>query len=127
MTGNIETVAAGSSTLLGAFAGSKIGLAIQETIPMPEWAQLLLGPCGALIGVLVALRWMVQRLAKAERMAAERESNMRAENKADRKEAWDAISILQKDSNATTQAAVEVMRDVKSIIEKCSHGRRADS
>jgi len=131
MTDPIEVFAAGASTLLGGFAGSKVGLAVAAALaevapPMPEWMQYLLGPFGALVGVLIALRWMTSRLAEAQTAAAEREKaalkreeDMREENKEDRKEAWDAITALQRETNTTTQAAVTVMNEVKNIISKC--------
>lgn len=130
MTDPIEFFAAGTSTLLGGFAGSKVALAVADALavtePMPQWMEYLLGPFGALVGVLIALRWMTNRLAEAqkatlerEKAALEREDVMREENKEERKEAWEAIAALQREANTTTQAAVTVMNEVKNIISKC--------
>ena len=130
MTDPIEFFAAGTSTLLGGFAGSKVALAVADALavtePMPQWMEYLLGPFGALVGVLIALKWMTNRLAEAqkatlerEKAALEREDVMREENKEERKEAWEAIAALQREANTTTQAAVTVMNEVKNIISKC--------
>jgi hypothetical protein len=115
MQPHIETFAAAGSTLLSAVAGSKLGLMIANTTPMPEWMQWLLGPFGALIGVLLALLWMSKRLNIAE----VREEERRKEREAERAKNQETIITLLKDSNHITVTAVEVMRDVKSTLEGC--------
>lgn len=115
MQPHIETFAAAGSTLLSAVAGSKLGLMIANTTPMPEWMQWLLGPFGALIGVLLALVWMSKRLNIAE----VREEERRKEREAERAKNQETIITLLKDSNHITVTAVEVMRDVKSTLEGC--------
>jgi hypothetical protein len=115
MQPHIETFAAAGSTLLSAVAGSKVGLMIANTTPMPEWMQWLLGPFGALVGVLLALLWMSKRLNLAE----DREEERRKEREAERSKNQDTIIMLLKDSNQVTTTAVEVLRDVKHTLEGC--------
>jgi hypothetical protein len=117
MQPHIETFAAAGSTLLSAVAGSKVGLMIANTTPMPEWMQWLLGPFGALVGVLMALVWMGKRLNLAE----DREEERRKEREVERSKNQDTIISLLKDSNQVTTTAVEVMRDVKRTLEKSTH------
>ena len=112
---HIDTFAAAGSTLLTAIAGSKVGLMIANATQMPEWMQWLLGPFGALIGVLLALVWMSKRLNTAE----DREEERRKEREAERKNNQDILIALVRDSNQVTTTAVEVMRDVKDTLEGC--------
>jgi hypothetical protein len=115
MQPHIETFAAAGSTLLSAIAGSKVGLMIANVTPMPEWMQWLLGPFGALIGVVLALVWMSKRLNTAE----DREEKRRLEREAERTKNQETIIALLKDSNQVTTTATEVMRDVRQTLEGC--------
>jgi hypothetical protein len=115
MQQQIETFAAAGSTLLSAIAGSKLGLMIANAMPMPEWMQWLLGPFGALIGVLLALVWMSKRLNAAE----DREETRRKEREAERTNNQDILIALVKDSNQVTTTATEVMRDVRETLSGC--------
>ena len=117
MTPHIETFAAAVSTMLAAIAGSKVGILIANIAQgaMPEWMSWALGPFGALIGVLIALRWMAVRLATSEA----REEQRRQERDADRKATQETLIALVKDTNTVTTSAVEVMRAVNSTLEGC--------
>ena len=117
MTPHIETFAAGFSTILAGIAGSKLGTILANAMAgnMPEWMQWLLGPFGALIGVLLALVWMTKRLSASEA----REEERRKEREADRRATQETLITLVRDTNSVATAATEIMRDVRKTIEKC--------
>lgn len=117
MSPHIETFAAAVSTMLAAIAGSKIGILIANVAnnSMPEWMSWALGPFGALIGVVIALRWMAVRLATSEA----REEKRRQERDEDRKATQETLIALVKDTNTVTTSAVEVMRAVNTTLEGC--------
>jgi|LakMenEpi03Aug12_release.lakeMendotaPanAssembly.Ray.scaffolds.fasta_scaffold1427043_1 hypothetical protein len=117
MSQQIETFASAASTILSAIAGSKFGslVAVAGASQMPEWMQWILGPFGALIGVLLALHWMSRRLNAAEA----REEARRIEREADRKATTETLMSLIRDSNSVATAATQIMRDVRQAIERC--------
>lgn len=51
------------ATILGSKAANFIG---QMAPGMPEWAHMLLGPLGALVGLLFAVVWLAKRLKEVE-------------------------------------------------------------
>lgn len=120
MTYHLDTFAAASSTLLAGIAGSKVGTVIADTAQgsMPIWMEWALGPFGALVGVLMALVWIVKRLNAAET----REEERRKEREIDRKLTQETLISLVRETNSVTTSAVEVMRAVNKAVEGC-HGR----
>lgn len=106
MTSQLATVAGGISTMAAGMAGSKLLPLIADAVtdPLPVWMQYLLGPLGALAGMIVAIWWLSQRLNKAEAKAEKRED----ERDADRK-----ILITALDQNSTA------LREVSSVISRC--------
>lgn len=78
MTPHLETIAAAVSTLTSAFLGSKLFVFATEVAssgqsgPMPEWMSWLVGPLGALVGMVAAIVWLSKRLNKAEEREEER-------------------------------------------------------
>lgn len=116
MTYSNEVFAASGSTLIGWIAGIKAGDVVAQTVTAPDWSTTLLGPAGALVGVLVALKWMAKRLAKAEEREEIRQAERTAESKLDR----ETLIALIKDSNSVTASATAVMHDVKSILTQNS-------
>lgn len=65
---------------LSAVAGSKCANYLGQAGHSSEWITPLLGPMGALVGTLLAIRWLLGRLDKAEVKAdtreAERDKNL---------------------------------------------------
>lgn len=117
MNSQIDTVATAASGIVGGIAGSKFGHIIADAaLPLPSWMQWALGPFGALVGVLLALVWMVKRLNHLE----EREESRRQEREVDRKMTQETLISLVKDTNTVAAAATEVMREVKTTVEKFS-------
>ena len=112
MSHPIEVFAASTSILLGWIAGIKVGDVVAQASHAPDWTSTLLGPMGALVGVLVALKWMAGRLARAE----EREELRRAERAAESKAERETLIALIRDMNSVTAAATAVMQDVKTLI-----------
>lgn len=70
---------------------------------MPEWMKWILGPLGALVGMIFAVWWLSNRLNKAEAKADKRED----ERDVDRKT---LITVLEQNSS--------VLRDVKTVMER---------
>ena len=105
MTSQIDTVAAGLATSVSAFLGAQVLPLIADASPtdLPQWMQWLLGPLGALAGMIVAIWWLSQRLNQAEKKADNRE----AERDQDRKA---LIIVLEQNSS--------VLRDVKTVMER---------
>ena len=116
MTPATEIFATGASSMLGWVLGSKTATMIATSVvALPEWTTWMLGPFGSLIGVLVALKWMVGRLSKAE----DREEDRRKEREIERKSNQEVLIALVRDSNTVTTSAVEVLREVKLTVEGC--------
>lgn len=106
MTSHIDTIAAGMSAVAAPLIGSKAALLLASTVSesMPPWLAPLLGPAGALVGLVVALRWMAGRLERSESRYDARE----AERDADRKA---LITVVEQNSN--------VIREVSAAIKGC--------
>ena len=69
-------------TLISGMAGGKVMAEVGHTLQgVPQWAEWLLGPFGALLGTVAAMVWLLKRLQKAEDREAtrqvERDENMR--------------------------------------------------
>lgn len=102
----VDTIAAGISMVVGTGIGSKALPLLANTADqnLPTWFQMLIGPAGALVGLVVALWWMTQRLNRAETRFEEREK----ERDNDRKQ---LIIVVEQNSQA--------LREVSSVIIKC--------
>ena len=112
MTHHLEPVAAFVSTVCGAIVGSRFFSMIADIAPteMPEWMKWLLGPLGALVGMIIAIWWLSSRLNKAEVKADKRDD----ERDADRKT---LITVLAQNSTTLEQNS-SVLRDVKQVMER---------
>lgn len=118
MTDIIEG-ARGALTLVGGgVLGSQLANStsnlIAETMsePLPPWIQWLVGPLGALIGLSFALKWIADKLAKAEAKIDKRED----ERDEDRKK---LIEVLSENSTVIREVK-EVCREVTGAISNCS-------
>ena len=89
---------------------SKAGNFVAQTIPLPEWVQPLLGPVGALLGTLVAIRWLLTRLDKAETKSEVRD--------AERDRNFQVIATMTAQNQVVIQQNSELLSDVKTAIEK---------
>lgn len=98
---------------LSALLGGKTGYLIAETVtPLPVWFSSLLGPAGALVGMILAIRWLIARLDKQEL-------------KADARDAERAVNIATMTHITTQNQAIieqnsDMLRDAKFAIEKCT-------
>lgn len=73
MTNYLESIAGFTATIVSAIAGAVTVPSIAEIASsetLPEWAKWMLGPLGALVGMIVAIKWLTARLDKAEAAAA---------------------------------------------------------
>lgn len=116
MTPLLETsttaVSATMSAILGAqvFKGASHFLADTAQIPMPEWVQWLVGPVGALVGLVLALRWMAGRLNKAEEKIDRREN----ERDDDRKRLIEVLSENSRVISENSRVSAEVISILKN-------------
>lgn len=113
MTNHLESIAGFTSTVVSAIFGAITlpSLAqIASNDSMPDWAKWVLGPLGALVGMIVAIRWLTDRLDKQELKMDARE----AERDADRKT---LISVLTQNS-ITMEQNSSVLRDVKTVMDR---------
>lgn len=98
---------------LSAVAGCKFLIYLGQTAStVPDWLTPLLGPVGALVGTLLAIRWLLTRLDKAEVKAdlrdAERDKNLTL------------IAAMTVQNQTIIQQNSEVLADVKSAINRHS-------
>ena len=107
----IHNSIAAAAVPLSAVAGSKIGAYMAQVTELPSWLTPLLGPAGALGGTLLAIRWLLARLDKAETKAdardAERDKNL----------ALIATMVVQNQS--VIEQNSEVLSEVKDAIRHC--------
>ena len=96
-----------SAMLLG-----KAGGFVAQTTPLPDWLSPLLGPIGALVGTLLAIRWLLARLDKAETKAEARDDE-RAKNFA-------ILATMTTQNQAVIEQNSEVLAEVKTAIAKCA-------
>lgn len=106
MTTQIDTLSAGAITLFATAFGYRAPTLLADVIamPLPGWAQMVLGPVGAVACLIVALRWMAARLNRAESRFEERD----VERDADRRS---LILVVEQNSQA--------LREVTGVIAKC--------
>ena len=117
MTAHLDAAVAAITTFGSALLGSQVArsaghfMAETANYPMPEWLQWVIGPAGALVGLVIALKWMAGRLNKAEEKIDRREE----ERDEDRKR---LIEVLAENSNVIKEAK-EAYREVVGAISKC--------
>lgn len=113
MTQHLDSIAGFVSTVTGAIFGAVSMPAIAQIATgesLPPWATWVLGPLGALVGMMFAIRWLTKRLDAQEQKFDSRE----AERDADRKT---LITVLTQNS-ITLEKNSEVMSAVKSILPR---------
>jgi hypothetical protein len=68
MTSQIDTLIGAFCAIVGPILGSRIAVSMAEATPIeiPTGIAQLIGPTGALIGLIIALKWMTGRLNKSE-------------------------------------------------------------
>ena len=104
-----NTIAAACVPLTAVF-GSKIGNYVAQTTQLPEWLSPLLGPIGALSGTLLAIKWLLARLDKAETKAEQRD--------VERDKNLTMIATMTAQNQAIIEQNSEVLADVKTAISK---------
>ena len=100
----VTAVTAVTGTMFGSQVGTTIGAVTADVsaTPLPEWFQLMIGPVGAVVGLIVALRWMTHRLDLQEKKYESREE----ERDNDRK------MMIETLANSTV-----IMRDTRNAVE----------
>ena len=96
---------------LSALFGGKTGMLIAQVDIMPDWASHILGPLGALAGTILAIRWLLARLDKAELKADTRDKERDAN--------LTLIAQMTMQNQTVISQNSEILHEVKSAIEKC--------
>jgi hypothetical protein len=116
MTTHLETITAAVSTLTSAFLGSKLFVLATEMAsssqagPMPEWLGWLIGPLGALVGMVAAITWLTRRLNRAE----EREEERRKE----REESLKTMVAANIRSADAIEQNSQILASVKEVLQR---------
>jgi len=105
-----HTTLSAAAVPLSAIAGSKIGAFLATTDTTPSWAAGLLGPIGALVGTLLAIRWLLARLDKSEAKHDARE--------VERDRNFQTLVTLTVQNQEIIEQNSSVLRDVKTKLEK---------
>ena len=116
MTAILEVSTIVVSASISAFLGSRLFRAGSSVVaevaqvPLPDWVQWVVGPAGALVGLVLALRWLANRLNKAEEKIDRREN----ERDEDRKR---LIEVLSENSRVISENS-RVSAEVISILSR---------
>ena len=103
MLPTFETLFAGLVGLCSAIFGSRyLAETVTDAGDLPRWMEWLIGPLGALVGMIVAIKWLSLRLNKAE----EREEARRLERDALMKSVIE-LGIQTKDVIADNSRTIE--------------------
>ena len=106
---HIELSLSGLAALVVSLLGSKAFLAAGQIVgdvtqqPLPEWANMLMGPFGGFVGLVLGLVWMAKRLNKAEAKAEKRDEERDIHLKS-------MIAVVEQNS--------VVLRDTKEVLEE---------
>ena len=106
-----NTISAAIVPLTAVFGG-KIGSYVAGTQPVPDWLSPLLGPVGALVGTMLAIKWLLNRLdkneAKSDLREIERDKNLAL------------IVTMTLQNQSVIEQNSEVLTEVKTAISKMS-------
>jgi hypothetical protein len=108
MTTHLENAVAGVATGASALLGSTLLPLLADVTPIPEWMGWFLGPFGALVGMIFAMRWLTGRLDKAEVKADRRDD----ERDADRKH---LITVLEQSSTALQNNTIALQTNTSTL------------
>lgn len=84
---HIETTLSGVAAITASLIGNKaavagtILLADATQQDLPKWAQMMMGPVGGFVGLVLGLVWMANRLNKAETKMDKRDDERDADRK----------------------------------------------
>ena len=95
---------------LSAAVLGKAGGFVAEAAALPDWLAPLIGPLGALTGTLIAIRWLLERLDKAEVKNDQRDEE-RAKNMA-------LIATMTLQNQTVIEQNSEVLQEVKNALNK---------
>lgn len=106
----IHTTTAAAAVPLSAVLGGKVGSLLSDAVTgLPDWLAPMLGPAGALLGTLVAIRWLLTRLdrveAKSDKRDVERDANMQL------------LATMVAQNQAVISQNSEALSDFKNIIQ----------
>ena len=104
-----NTIAAACVPLTAVF-GNKLGSYVAQTAPLPDWLAPLLGPIGALVGTLLAIKWLLARLDKAETKSELRD--------VERDKHLAMIATMTMQNQAVIEQNSEVLTKVQTAISK---------
>ena len=106
----VHNTVAAACVPLAAILTSKLGNYAAQTATLPDWIGPLLGPIGALVGTLLAIKWLLDRLDKAESKAEQRDI--------ERDKNISMIATMTSQNQAVIEQNSELLSEVKIAIEK---------
>jgi len=107
-----ETLFAGIIGFYSAVFGSRyLAVVVEDTDGVPKWVGLLIGPVGALVGMIVAIWWLSSRLNKAE----VREEARRV----DRESLMKTVIELSEQTKAVIEANTKIISKVDTSLSAC--------
>jgi hypothetical protein len=68
MTAHYDTLLGAFAVIVGPIVGTRMAMGAVQAVPIeiPSGMAQLIGPMGALVGLVIALKWMTGRLNKSE-------------------------------------------------------------
>lgn len=120
MTTQLNTVAAILSSVMSAILGSRVFIFIGEVVTeeLPMWIRYILGPVGALVGMLFAIRWLAGRLDKQEQKLDAKEAERDSDRKALMAILEHTNTILNK-TNVSLDANTIVLENTRRVVDGC--------
>lgn len=117
MTHDLQVLQGMISCIIGSIIGNqvfvKIGIVVANVTQeaMPIWMTYIMGPFGALVGLVIALIWFNKRLEKTEAKLDKRED----ERDIDRK----TLIALLESTKMVIEKNTETNEDIKSTVLHC--------
>lgn len=106
MTTTVENTLTGAMAIMSGVLGGKLSLVIAEATSQEHpWMSMIIGPMGALVGTVIGLVWMSNRLNKADAKAAKNE---------------EILIDLVKQVTACATSSAEAVRNSTLAIQKNS-------
>jgi ABC-type enterochelin transport system ATPase subunit len=104
-----HTISAAAVPLAAVASSKAMTYVADATQGIPAWVTPFVGPVGALIGTLIAIKWLLARLDKAETKADAREL--------ERDKNMSLLATLTVQSQTIIEQNSQVLEDVKKAIQ----------
>jgi ABC-type enterochelin transport system ATPase subunit len=104
-----HTISAAAVPLTAVASSKAMTYIADATNALPAWVAPFVGPVGALVGTLIAIKWLLARLDKAEKKADAREL--------ERDKNMTLLATLTVQSQTIIEQNSQVLEDVKKAIQ----------